>query len=69
MSNFKRKSEKILSVFSKTVEELTKINEKVVEKARGIEIAIDEMAFEKEELNDLRESNSRVISRINGLID
>lgn len=69
MSSFKRKSEKVLNVFNKTVEDLSKINEKVSEKSSQIQNMINEMTVEKDDLDTLKKRNQGIISKINKIIE
>jgi hypothetical protein len=65
---FKKTSENAINVFTKTLEQLRKINDEIHQERNVINNKILELNNTVEELNVISENNNKIINKINTII-
>jgi hypothetical protein len=63
------KSKSVLDIFTKTVEDLSLLNNNIDTEARAKQEEIDRLTSEMNMLNDLKEQHIKVIGKINNLFE
>ena len=68
VDNLQNKSNEVIGVFSKTVADLNKINEKIKTEQSVTDKKIENLILSKNLLNKQEETNTRIISKINDIL-